>query len=110
LTVPIATDWLLAVGLLGLAAVLTTLLVGVLQQTSTTAQRVLCNPAIREVGRLSYGIYLWHLPVLLLVRDHIPNEVGSAALGIGLSVTAAALSRRFVEQPFLRMKRRWATR
>ena len=29
--------------------------------------RVLCRPAMRAIGRVSYSWYLWHWPVLLLM-------------------------------------------
>nr|WP_249138977.1 acyltransferase family protein [Actibacterium sp. MT2.3-13A] len=53
-------------------------------------------------GRISYSLYLWHWPVLVFakyyaVRPLTAVETGSA---ICLSVALAALSWRFVEQPF----------
>lgn len=54
------------------------------------------------IGLISYSLYLWHwpmlvLPQLVLARDLTPAEV---AFAVGLSVLVAALSWRFVEQPF----------
>lgn len=56
------------------------------------------------IGLISYSLYLWHwpllvLPQLILARELTPVEV---AFAIGFSVLAAALSWRFVEQPFRR--------
>ena len=58
------------------------------------------------VGQRSYAIYLWHFPLIFLaVRDGYgrPGKVAAVAL----AVLAAALSWRLVEQPFLRLKRRF---
>ncbi|MGH9279275.1 MAG: acyltransferase family protein [Acidimicrobiales bacterium] len=54
------------------------------------------------VGRRSYAIYLWFWPVLLLTRAHydVPfGGLGLLALQIGITLTLAALSYRFVERP-----------
>jgi peptidoglycan/LPS O-acetylase OafA/YrhL len=56
------------------------------------------------VGRRSYAIYLWHLPLIILCREH--HTWSPATLGIAGSLVAAELSARFVEAPFLRMKDR----
>ncbi len=59
---------------------------------------------VRWLGRISYSLYLWHwpilvLPVLALGRPLAPEE--SVVLGAG-SIALAALSWRFVEEPFRR--------
>lgn len=70
-----------------------------------------CRP-MRWIGERSYGIYLWHWPLLLLLPvmwggGSAPAE-GSAGAAVALAATAlltflfAALSYRYVEQPVRR--------
>ncbi len=49
------------------------------------------------LGVVSYGVYLWHLP-MLIVLGRLPGGVGLAFMG---TIVMAALSRHFVERPFL---------
>jgi peptidoglycan/LPS O-acetylase OafA/YrhL len=64
---------------------------------------------LRWIGERSYGIYLWHWPIILLVagvnaRPSPGVVVGEAAI----VVAAAALSYRYVEQPIrTRSLHRW---
>ena len=57
---------------------------------------------LRWIGERSYGIYLWHWPIIALTRPGLdvswtgPGLILSQA---ALTVAAAALSYRFVEQP-----------
>jgi len=60
-------------------------------------------------GDISYGIYLWHLPILILVRPHIANVWLRGAAVVALTYVAAYTSRRVVENPFLRLKDRLRT-
>jgi peptidoglycan/LPS O-acetylase OafA/YrhL len=55
---------------------------------------------LRWVGVRSYGIYLWHYPVIVLTTPASGGEtLARAALQVTASVAAAALSWRFVEEP-----------
>jgi len=54
---------------------------------SLGAGRVLCRPAMRAIGRVSYSWYLWHWPVLLLM----PPLLGVPA-GLLARLTAAVVS------------------
>lgn len=65
------------------------------------------------IGRRSYGIYLWHAPLLWLFDDGQPSlrepgiRLGSTLLvTLGASVGVAAFSYKHIESPFLRLKPR----
>jgi|HubBroStandDraft_1064217.scaffolds.fasta_scaffold05952_3 peptidoglycan/LPS O-acetylase OafA/YrhL len=73
--------------------------------------RVLGWPPLRWVGVRSYGIYLWHYPVIVLTSPANSGEdLPRAALQITGSVLLAALSWRFVEEPVRHgaLSRLWA--
>jgi peptidoglycan/LPS O-acetylase OafA/YrhL len=57
---------------------------------------------LRWVGERSYGIYLWHLPIILLTRPGVDLSWSGPTAVIGqaaIIVAAAALSFKYVEQP-----------
>ena len=60
---------------------------------------------LRWIGRHSYALYLWHLPVFALVLAWAPGagEVGSRVVAFAGSLVVAWVSMRFVEAP----ARRW---
>jgi peptidoglycan/LPS O-acetylase OafA/YrhL len=67
------------------------------------------------LGRISYGLYVFHLLGLALVAKLIITGVGiplgfeiRVLLSFGLTVLLAAVSYRWLEQPFLRMKKRFS--
>jgi peptidoglycan/LPS O-acetylase OafA/YrhL len=60
------------------------------------------------VGRISYGLYLWHYPIATLVHARLAGDASPFAVIVVLSFIAAMLSHRYVERPFLRLKRRVA--
>ena len=60
------------------------------------------------VGLISYSLYLWHWPLLVLVsyRQGMAPLSSLQALGLlGLSLLLAVASYRFVEQPFRRARK-----
>nr|WP_281268703.1 acyltransferase family protein [Vallicoccus soli] len=84
--------------------------------TSAGVPRLLDNRALRYVGRISYGWYLWHWPCLVLAGalsggtaggDALVGGAGGAARGSTLATLAAvvvsfglaALTHRLVEEP-----------
>lgn len=58
---------------------------------------------LRYLGTISYGIYLWHLPVLLTLKD-LPWLEPQRALPVVLILTVclASVSWHFFEQPLMR--------
>lgn len=69
------------------------------------------RPAV-AVGRWSYGIYLWHFPVLILVTRNVgPPQGVSGLLGLiavvtAMSVALGAATYAFVERPSIAFSRR----
>lgn len=68
--------------------------------------RLLDVQPLKWIGERSYGLYLWHWPVFVLLLAAYPSwprfgASGWALGGIALAITvvAAALSHRFIEQP-----------
>jgi peptidoglycan/LPS O-acetylase OafA/YrhL len=68
---------------------------------SGVLRKLFTLPALEWVGARSYGIYLWHWPIFVLLGTTLPpgQPLAIAMLTIGLAVAAAALSYRFLEQP-----------
>ncbi len=61
------------------------------------------------VGDISYGVYLWHLPLLVFLRHYIDDVWLCFAAVLSSTLLAAYLSRRLIENPFLRLKDRLRT-
>lgn len=71
----------------------------------------LSTPTLRWLGLRSYSLYLWHLPIISLMLFQFPGTMPMwlrSSFGILLSLGAAELSYRFIEQPFLRLRDRRA--
>ncbi len=65
---------------------------------------VLALGPLRALGTVSYGLYLWHFPLMSLLASHrlLPGHFPSAlALVLSAALPIAALSWRFVERPIL---------
>ena len=83
----------------------------------TEAKFLLARPFswLVYLGRISYGLYVFHLlglalvPKLLIMNLGIPvNFEARVLLSFLLTVLLAAASYRWLEQPFLRMKKRFS--
>ncbi len=78
------------------AAFCFTVLIAAVAHPRTGLGRALGVAPLRWIGERSYGIYLWHWPIILLVAWAGPSAVVAQA---AIVLAAAALSYRYVEQP-----------
>jgi peptidoglycan/LPS O-acetylase OafA/YrhL len=71
--------------------------------------RMLDTAPLRYLGERSYGLYLWHWPLLVLLQLVAPfgrgpaGVVGTGALALVLSLVIAAASYRWLEIPIRRL-------
>jgi peptidoglycan/LPS O-acetylase OafA/YrhL len=92
-----------------LASVCTAVVIAAVVGPPTALGRVLDAAPLAWVGQRSYGLYLWHWPVLLLLTaarpPTVPDSSGwwtTRALAVALTVLLAAASYRWVEMPVRR--------
>jgi peptidoglycan/LPS O-acetylase OafA/YrhL len=80
----------------------------------SVTSRVLGHPVTAWIGDRSYGLFLWHLPVLFVVLTVLggplfePSPLLTGGLTLAISLALADASFRWVEQPFLRRAHRRA--
>jgi peptidoglycan/LPS O-acetylase OafA/YrhL len=96
-------------GGLVLVSLLSAVAIAALLVPGSLVARILDLAPLRWIGVRSYGLYLWHWPVFVLVGAALPTwpREGLESWGIGgialaITVVAAALSYRFLEQPIRR--------
>ncbi len=113
---PVGSTLGYSVGLSLLAVAAALLMLELVASPSSLLARALDVLPLRLVGRVSYGMYLVHYPVLDVARRWffaVPRapSVASfwmlACLAAGLTFIVAWALHLLVERPFLRLKERW---
>jgi peptidoglycan/LPS O-acetylase OafA/YrhL len=112
MTLPEGNVWLAlteSVDAVFLAWVLAASLTGM----NTRYTRLLSWTPLVYLGKISYGIYVYHVFIIVLVspllvpygmsEDH--NALGRIAVLLGLTMLVASLSWHWIEQPFLAWKK-----
>jgi peptidoglycan/LPS O-acetylase OafA/YrhL len=101
-------SWLLGFGLLSTGL---TMLAVCRDGRGGLIDRVLSSAPLRRVGRISYGLYLYHLPVFWALDVAGPGasspSAGRTALAVVATYALAELSYAFVERPILRLQQRF---
>jgi peptidoglycan/LPS O-acetylase OafA/YrhL len=92
----------------GPSVVLLTALLLLALEARGPIQRGLSFPVLLAVGLRSYGLYLWHWPLLVLLRWTLGVRWWTALLAVLLTVALAWLTYRWIESPLRR--RRWRPR
>ena len=71
------------------------------------ASRLLSRRELRFIGDISYSLYLWHWPILILGKELAgrPLSTMQNILLVGASLAVAAVSNLLLENPFRRSRR-----
>lgn len=99
------SSWLPGVELAAVA-----LIVSVSKRRSSLAARALSVRPLTWLGEVSYGLYLWHYVIMQSVFQRLGDSAATVAVAIGISLAITWLSRRVIEEPFLRLKERGAAK
>ncbi len=87
-------------GFMVLAVGVAAVVASVAHPASRLGPMIGCRP-MRWIGARSYGIYLWHFPIIVLTTPEgtASPSAGRAVLQVAATFGVAALSWRFVEDP-----------
>jgi len=81
---------------------------GLVAGRDSIAHRFFETPALVYLGKICYGLYLWHLPVFLIMTIELKlSEPWEWAVGVPLTLTLASLSHFFVEQKALALRHKF---
>jgi len=104
-------------GGLGLASVLSLVVIAEATRAESVVTALLDARVLRWIGDRSYGLYLWHWPVFVLVVEALPGWARTGGSGWALAGVAAAIavvasevSYRAFETPIRRLGFRGAAR
>lgn len=106
------SSWFMYRGGFLIFSAITAVLIVASTHPAIKSSRILSVQPLKYIGQRSYGLYLWHWPIFLLLRPGIDIGLdGLAAFALQLSITfaLAELSYRFVEMPIRRgaIKNTW---
>jgi peptidoglycan/LPS O-acetylase OafA/YrhL len=112
-TVGGSDGWLYPYGLLGVDALAVILILASVSFPRTPTARVLASVPLRALGKISYGLYLWHFPLFLWLDAGNTGVSGTRLLMLRLAATLAISTTSYflIEQP-IRQRRRpaWVVR
>jgi peptidoglycan/LPS O-acetylase OafA/YrhL len=74
------------------------------RSSGTVCHRIFERPEAVFLGRIFYGIYLWHLPILNLLNTYGFGAKSRLLIGLPLSVIVATLSYAYLERHFMRQR------
>ncbi len=105
--------WIYPFGMLATDAAMVVLIAAIVLRPQAAGARLMARAPLRGLGKISYGLYLWHFPLFLWLDESSTGQRGAALLILRLTVTLAVslVSYVIIEQP-IRQRRRptWVVR
>jgi peptidoglycan/LPS O-acetylase OafA/YrhL len=100
-------QWLYHGGLLLTALSVAAVLANLAMAPVGLAAHILTVPPLPQLGLVSYGVYLWHWPVFLVVDGRLTGLIGTPLwfLRCGITIAIACASYVLVERPIRHARR-----
>lgn len=83
-------------------------IIDITQRPQGFLARLLSLPPMVGLGTISYGLYLWHFPIIGYVGVFGGTGASAVFLSASLTLVAAIFSWFVIERPALRLKKRYA--
>jgi peptidoglycan/LPS O-acetylase OafA/YrhL len=71
----------------------------IVEGPSTAVNKVLASSPAVAIGLISYPLYLWHWPLLVLMREEFPSANRPFLVLLAISLALAAATYLFIERP-----------
>lgn len=81
--------------------------IGLLHPQRTFMHRIYEHPVPVFIGRICYGLYIWHMPIFVLIAAWAPKGMGymmTLLIGWPITFAIATLSHYLIERPFMRAR------
>ena len=98
--------WIYSVGITAVSGMSVLLIQGLHSGSWKILSMALSVGWLVHLGRISYGIYLWHFPILRWLLESPMDAWSRLAFTVALSLVVASLSFHFMEKPLLERRDR----
>ena len=108
IAVPRDSGWLYVGGGFTIVALASAAIIASVLEPGPWLHHALSTPPAVQLGKASYSLYLWHVPVFSAVATALAGRPAYQRLVVGMVGTAVATlcSYRFVEMPVARLRRK----
>gem|GEM_PF-1434922 len=80
------------------------LILAAIHLPESVLSRILSHSLLVYIGKISYGLYLWHYPIQIVLLNQFVPPLVRGLIDFPLSFLLAAASYRFVERPALKFR------
>lgn len=105
--IPSGAQFLYVGGFLTLAICAGILILTLVISDKNRLTALFSQPILLWLGKRSYGLYIWHWPIFFLC-GYLRRPALAIPCGVIGALAAAAVSYKFIELPFLRIKERFS--